>query len=98
MGESVRLEVDDGVGTIRLDRPPMNAIDTQLTTDLAEVASEASRRDDVGAVVIWGGEKIFAAGADVKMMQPMSPLEVKPMISALQEVFHMVEDIPKVTI
>ena len=98
MGEFVRLEVEDGVGTIRLDRPPMNAIDDDLTRDLAAAADEASRREDVGAVVIWGGEKIFAAGADVKMMLPMSPLEVKPMITNLQEVFNRVEEIPKVTI
>jgi enoyl-CoA hydratase/carnithine racemase len=98
MGEFVRLEVEDGVGTIRLDRPPMNAINDALTRDLSDAATEASERDDVGAVVIWGGEKIFAAGADVKQMQPMSPLEVKPMITALQEVFHQVEEIPKVTI
>ena len=98
MGEFVRLEVEDGVGTIRLDRPPMNAIDDALTRDLAEAAAEAARRDDVGAVVIWGGQKVFAAGADVKLMQPMSPLEIKPFIAGLQEVFNAVEEIPKVTI
>lgn len=98
MGELVRLEVRDGVGTIRLDRPPMNAIDEDLTSDLAEAALEASRRDDVRAVVLWGGEKVFAAGADVKMMAEMTPLEVTPMIRTLQETFSLVEEIPKVTI
>ena len=98
MGELVRLDVDDGVATIRLDRPPMNAINEELTRDLREAAAEATARSDVGAVVIWGGEKIFAAGADVKMMLPMSPLEVKPMIADLQETFNFVEEIPKVTI
>jgi enoyl-CoA hydratase/carnithine racemase len=98
MGEFVRLEVEDGVATIRLDRPPMNAINEELTGDLQTAASEAARRDDVGAVVIWGGEKIFAAGADVKMMLPMTPREVKPMIATLQEVFNQVEEIPKITI
>ena len=98
MGEFVRLEVEDGVGIIRLDRPPMNAINDELTSDLGDAAAEASSRDDVGAVVIWGGEKIFAAGADVKMMLPMSSVEVRPMITNLQEVFNRVEEIPKVTI
>jgi len=98
MGDLVRLEVADGVGTIRLDRPPMNAINDELTAQLADATDEASTRKDVRAVVIWGGEKIFAAGADVKMMLPMSPGQAKPMIARLQEVFHMVEEIPKVTI
>jgi enoyl-CoA hydratase/carnithine racemase len=98
MGDLVRLEVDDGVGVIRLDRPPMNAINEELTEDLSSAAAEAAGREDVGAVVIWGGEKVFAAGADVKMMSDMTPLQVKPMIVGLQEVFSQVEEIPKVTI
>lgn len=98
MGEFVRLEVEDGVGTIRLDRPPMNAIDEALTEELFDVAVEAGKREDVGAVVIYGGEKLFAAGADVKMMVEMDPIQVRPMITRLQEVFTAVEDIPKVTI
>jgi enoyl-CoA hydratase/carnithine racemase len=97
MGEFVRLEVQDGVGTIRLDRPKMNAINDQLTRDLAEATREAGERDDVGAVVIWGGERIFAAGADVNMMLDMTPAQAKPMITALQEAFNQVEEIPKVT-
>jgi cyclohexa-1,5-dienecarbonyl-CoA hydratase len=98
VGEFVRLEVEDGIGTIRLDRPPMNAINEDLTRDLQDAATEATRRDDVGAVVLYGGEKVFAAGADVKMMADMGPGEVRPMIMGLQEVFNTVEDIPKVTI
>src|SRR5688572_17116635 len=98
MGDLVRLDVDDGVGVIRLDRPPMNAINEELTSDLSSAAAEAAGREDVGAVVIWGGEKVFAAGADVKMMSDMTPLQVKPMIVGLQEVFSQVEEIPKVTI
>jgi enoyl-CoA hydratase/carnithine racemase len=98
MGEYVRLEVEDGVGTIRLDRPPMNAIDEDLSRELGEAAREAGRRDDVGAVVLYGGEKVFAAGADIKAMAQMSPLEIRPYIQGLQEVYNAVEDIPTVTI
>jgi enoyl-CoA hydratase/carnithine racemase len=98
MGDLVRLEVQDGVGTIRLDRPPMNAINRELTRELRAAAAEAAERDDVGAVVLYGGEKVFAAGADVKMMADLSPAEAKPVITFLQDVFNLVEDIPKVTI
>ncbi len=98
MGDLVRLEVDDGVGTILLNRPPMNAINSDLTVDLADAAMEATTRDDVRAVVLYGGEKVFAAGADVKMMAPMNPAQIKVMIATLQEVFNRVEEIPKVTI
>ena len=98
MGDLVRLEVEDGVGTILLTRPPMNAINEELTRDLLAAAQEAGRREDVGAVVIYGGEKVFAAGADVKMMADMDANQVRPMIQGLQDVFSAVEEIPKVTI
>ncbi len=55
---------EDGVALIRLDRPKMNALSTELLRQLAEVLSGMA--DDLpGAVVLWGGERIFAAGADI---------------------------------
>ena len=52
MGEFVRLEVADGVGTIRLDRPKMNALNVQVQEEIRAAAAEASERDDVRAVVV----------------------------------------------
>ena len=70
--EFVRLEVADGVGTIRLDRPKMNAISFQVQAELREAAAHATRRADVRAVVLYGGERVFAAGNDVKEMAGLS--------------------------
>jgi enoyl-CoA hydratase/carnithine racemase len=69
---TVTFEVDDGVGTVTLARPPMNALDSAVQDRLAEIAREATARTDVRALVLWGGEKVFAAGADIKEMQDMS--------------------------
>ena len=44
MGEFVRLEVADGIGTIRLDRPPVNALNDQVTAELAEAAARPRPR------------------------------------------------------
>lgn len=71
MSEFVRLEVSDGVGTIRLDRPKMNALNAQMQDELSAVAKEADQRDDIAAVVVYGGERVFAAGADVVEMATM---------------------------
>ncbi|MEX0833368.1 MAG: enoyl-CoA hydratase-related protein [Actinomycetota bacterium] len=98
MGEFVRLEAENGVGTIRLDRPKLNAIGSQMTDELFEAAKEATRRDDVRAVVIWGGPVIFAAGADVGEMAELGPEQVRPRIAAMQEAINAIEKIPKVTI
>ncbi|RXS66050.1 enoyl-CoA hydratase/isomerase family protein [Streptomyces sp. TM32] len=92
---TVNLEVADGVGTIRLDRPPMNALDIATQDRLRELAEEVTRRDDVRAVVVWGGEKVFAAGADIKEMQVMDHAAMVVRSKALQEAFTAVARIPK---
>lgn len=98
MGEFVTLEVRDGVGTIRLDRPPANAIDRQVGEEIAAAAREAGARDDVGAAVVWGGRKLFAAGADIKGMAGFGPKEIAPWASALGDACDELDAMPKVTI
>src|ERR1043165_3910391 len=63
MGELVRLEVEGGIGTIRPDRPPMNALNGAVQDELLAAATEATERADVRAVGLYGGPKGFAAGA-----------------------------------
>ncbi|GHB67101.1 enoyl-CoA hydratase [Streptomyces viridiviolaceus] len=92
---TVHLEVADGVGTLRLDRPPMNALDIATQDRLKELAEEVTRREDVRAVVIHGGEKVFAAGADIKEMQVMDHAAMIARARALQDSFTAVARIPK---
>ena len=95
MAEFVRLEVSEGVGTIHLDRPKMNALDAQMQEEIRATAGEASERDDVKAVVVYGGEKVFAAGADVKEMAAMSHTDMIKRSSGLTSAFTAVARIPK---
>jgi enoyl-CoA hydratase/carnithine racemase len=95
MGEFVRLEVADGVGTIRLDRPKMNAISIQVQEELRAVAAEATDRDDVKAVVVYGGERVFAAGNDVKEMADLSYTDMVKRSGPLQSAVTAVARIPK---
>jgi enoyl-CoA hydratase len=95
MGEFVRLEVDGAIGTIRLDRPKMNAINNQLRSELAQVAGEARDRDDLRAIVIYGGERVFAAGADIKEMEGLSYAHMLAWGTQLQEALKVVARIPK---
>ena len=91
----VRLEVDGGIGTIRLDRPPMNALNVQVQEELRAVAKEAGDRSDVSAVVLYGGEKVFAAGADIKEMATMAYADMVARSGPLQTSFTAVARIPK---
>src|SRR5690349_1787703 len=83
MSELVRVETDGGVATIRLDRPPMNAINSAVQEQLRAAAAQVTADATVRAVVLYGGGKVFAAGADVKEF-------------AGQDHAHMVRDAPRV--
>jgi enoyl-CoA hydratase/carnithine racemase len=96
--EFVRLEVDAGIGTIRLDRPPMNPLSVQVQEEIRAAAMEASERRDVRAVVVYGGEKVFAAGADIKEMQTMSYTDIVERSVPLQASITAVARIPKPTV
>ncbi|MGY1825054.1 enoyl-CoA hydratase/isomerase family protein [Blastococcus sp. SYSU DS0541] len=93
--EFVTLQVDDGVGTIRLDRPKMNAIDEQLHLEVRAAALEAGERSDVRAVVLYGGERVFAAGADIKAMSQLDGRSMVAWGRELQNSFRAVARIPK---
>lgn len=98
MAEYVSIEVVDRVGLITLHRPPMNALSLQLQAELRDAAREVSARSDIGAVVVYGGPKIFAAGADIKEMEG---LDFQAMISTsahLQDCFTAVAEIAQPTI
>src|SRR3954452_16272170 len=91
----VSLDVADGVGTIRLDRPKMNAISFQVQAELRDAAAEATERDDVRAVVLYGGEKVFAAGNDVKEMAELSYADMVKLGTSVQSAVTAVARIPK---
>src|SRR5690348_329626 len=99
MAQFVRLEVGtgdtEGVATIRLDRPKMNALNEQMQEEIRAAAKEATDRDDIKAVVVYGGERVFAAGADIKEMAEMSYTDMVKRSSGLTSAFSSVARIPK---
>jgi enoyl-CoA hydratase/carnithine racemase len=95
MADFVTLEVDGAIGTIRLDRPPMNALNAQVQDEIKAAAQEAGARKDVRAVVIYGGPKIFAAGADIKEMAVASYTDMVDRATGLSSTFTAVATIPK---
>jgi len=98
MGEFVNLTVSDGVGTIRLDRPKMNALNVQVQEEIRAAATAAAEDDAVRAVVIYGGERVFAAGADIKEMADMSYADMVKRSGPLQSSLSAVAAIPKPTV
>ena len=95
MGELVVVETDQAIATIRLNRPPMNALSAAVQADLAEAAARVAGDQAVRAVVIYGGEKLFAAGADIKEMSGASYAQMTRDISRLQGALNSVAAIGK---
>jgi len=95
VGEFVRVEVADGIATIRLDRPKMNALNAQVQDEIGGAAAQVSADSAVRAVILYGGERVFAAGADIKEMASMSYADMAERSAALQASFTAVADIPK---
>jgi enoyl-CoA hydratase/carnithine racemase len=95
VGEFVRVEVADQIATIRLDRPKMNALNAQVQGEIAEAAGQVSADPTVAAVILYGGERVFAAGADIKEMADLGYAEMAERSVRLQASFSAVARIPK---
>jgi enoyl-CoA hydratase/carnithine racemase len=96
--EFVQLEVNDAVATIVLNRPKMNALNVQMQAELGAAAAFVSKQTEIRAVILYGGPKMFAAGADIKEMQAMSVADMAAQSVRLQDAFSALARIPKPTI
>ncbi len=86
---------DDGVAVIRLNRPKVNALCSDLLVELRDVA-DGLREDPPGAVVLTGGERIFAAGADIAEFK--GPEEADAIGRTFLEATAALESIPRMVI
>lgn len=92
----VEIEIDDfGVATLRLNRPKMNALSAELLKQLKEAAGELAANPP-GAVVVWGGERIFAAGAEISEFS--GPEEAKTIGGLFHGALNALAELPRVTI
>jgi enoyl-CoA hydratase/carnithine racemase len=83
----------DGVATLRLNRPPMNALSQALLGEIGGAAQLFADDDAVKAVVVLGGEKAFAAGADITEFGDQAA--ARQMGRVLRDAFDRVAAIPR---
>ena len=98
MGDFVRVEASGGVATIRIDRPKMNAINPQMLAELTEAANTIAADGDVRAAVVWGGPRIFAAGADIGGFTGLDRAEAQDLSRVFNDAFLAVENMPQITV
>lgn len=92
--------VDDrpGVATLLLSRPPTNALTRQMYREVAAAAAEAGDRDDVLAVIVFGGHEIFCAGDDVPELRTLDPEEADAAARSAREAIAALAALPKPTV
>ena len=94
---NVKLTKDQGIATIRLNRPDaMNALGRELCTDLSAALTDVADDDSVKAMVLRGEGRCFCAGADLKYFQDafQSPEALRGYLTDINEVIFQVEDLP----
>jgi enoyl-CoA hydratase/carnithine racemase len=94
MPESVRTERRaDGIAVVRIDRPPLNALSTAVLDELASAARDLADDPDVKTVVIFGGPKAFAAGADISEFG--GPAEARVVGQKFRDAYDAFGEIPR---
>jgi enoyl-CoA hydratase/carnithine racemase len=97
---AVRLDVDPAtsVGTIALDRPPLNVLDLAAWQELGAIVGEVSAREDVRALVVRGSARAFAAGADVREFQGWSRDDAAQAAQVMHATLDALAALPLVTV
>lgn len=89
---------EGGVSVIRLARPPVNALSTALLSEIREAVSAIRADPSVKAVVVWGGDSVFAAGADVDEFLPPSPDKAREIAGGFRRALDELAGLPRPTI
>ena len=100
MSKTVLLEVENGIGYITINRPEaLNALSSQVLADLNEVLDQVEKSEEIRVVIVTGaGEKAFVAGADIKEMDLMSPIQAFEYMTFANDTFTRLSDLRQPTI
>ena len=101
MNEFVSVHTSDeqpGIATLLLSRPPTNALTRQVYREIVGAAAEVGRRDDVRAVIVFGGHEIFSAGDDVPELRTLNPDEADTAARTCREAVDALAAIPRPTV
>lgn len=94
--ETILVEIEEGIATLTLNRPKvLNALNDQVFNELAEAASTLAADPSVRVLIITGGKKVFAAGADIGQMASSTAVDVTTSDRPSHRAFNIIENMPK---
>jgi enoyl-CoA hydratase len=86
------------VGTLVVSRPPTNAMTRQVYREIGQASAEVSERDDIAAVILFGGHEIFCAGDDMPQLRMLTASEAETWAQVRRDAVDAVAAIPKPTV
>lgn len=92
----IQTELHDGLALVRLDRPPVNAMDLDTLLALADALEEAASRGR--ALVLTGREGAFSAGLDLKAVMSYDPERRARMVGAVDQLCRVIYTAPVPTV
>lgn len=101
MNEFVSVHTSDEqprIATLLVSRPPTNALTRQVYRELARAAADVGTRDDVSAVIVFGGHEIFSAGDDVPELRTLNAEEAAEAARVCRAGVDAVATIPRPTV
>ena len=99
----IAFEINEGVGRLTLDRPPVNALDRTMIELLDSAIEQIRATDECAALIVQSNAKVFCAGADIDMLKgfifgPNAEEDVFTLSTTMQAVFEKLESLPIPTI
>jgi len=100
MSKTVLLEVKNGLGYLTINRPSaLNALSSEVLKDLNLALDQIEASEDIRVVIVTGqGEKAFVAGADIKEMDQMSPIQAHEYMTYANDTFTRLSELTQPTI
>ena len=96
MYENIKYEVKGNLGYLTINRPnALNALNTEVLSELADALKEIEADDAVKAVIVTGEGKAFVAGADIAQMSKLNAVEGRAMMQAGHKVMNTIDQMPK---
>lgn len=94
--KNLLLEIEEGVALLKVNRPPaLNALNTDVLLELISAFQELDNNEKVRVIILSGEGKAFVAGADIKEMLPMNPVEARKHSETGHTLMNLMEKVEK---
>ena len=91
--KNIIVEKKDGIANLKINRPQvLNSLNKETIIEISKAVTELDNDNEIKVVILTGEGKAFIAGADIKQMSNMTPLEAKEFSELGHELLNKIED------